>query len=124
MRTIDYQNTDYASLMEIEIEILRFVENGVTFIYVPALDIQGYGYSIDEAESSLGIHIAEFVNQNVQNDTLIKELMSLGWRIRGTSFSENDVPTLSELAGMHKHVAEIIATKDYATTTLIISLPL
>jgi len=68
-------------LINIELQILMFVEEGVHFVYSPALDLTGYGTTGKEAMKSFSVVLEEFVKYTENKKTVYKELMRLGWTV-------------------------------------------
>ena len=65
-----------------QLQILSFIEDGVTILYAPALDLAGTGYDLNQAKASLWEAVSEFFRYTTQKKTLVKELNRLGWQYR------------------------------------------
>ena len=61
------------------LDVMFYVEDGVTFAYAPALDLVGYGKNEDEAKDSFEIVIAEYFKFTTENNTLEADLRAHGW---------------------------------------------
>jgi len=68
-------------LVNVELHILSFEEDGIFYVYSPALDLTGYGNSDDEAMKSFQTMLEEFVHYTENKKTVYKELERLGWTI-------------------------------------------
>ena len=67
------------------IPVIEFKEENVYYLYTPALDVYGYGYTKTEAKDSFEICIEEFFKYTIENGTLVKVLTEdLGWKITET----------------------------------------
>ncbi len=62
-----------------QLDVMFYVEDGVTFAYAPALDLVGYGKNVDEAKASFEIVIAEYFKFTTENNTLEADLRAHGW---------------------------------------------
>jgi hypothetical protein len=65
----------------ISLSLYLWEEQGITFIYSPALDITGYGNSEEEAKKSFQITLDEFVDYTHKKKTIFDELEGLGWTV-------------------------------------------
>lgn len=63
------------------LSIYMWNENGLSFVYSPALDISGYGNSEDEAKRSFEYTLAEFLKYTNNKKTFFDELEHLGWSV-------------------------------------------
>lgn len=68
-------------LITISVSLYIWDEDGITFVYSPALDITGYGNTEEEAKKSFRITLDEFVNYTHKKKTIFDELESLGWAV-------------------------------------------
>ena len=65
--------------------LLRFQdENDIHFVYSPHLDLSGYGYSYQEAQTSFEHMLSEFLDYTSKKGTLALLLKELGWKIKGS----------------------------------------
>ncbi len=80
-----------------DIQLLEFEENGTYFVSSPALNVVGYGNSLNEARSSFWTTLQEVIEYTITKNTLLKELKKLGWQIKGKQFKTLKAPTLSRL---------------------------
>lgn len=65
--------------VNITLKLLLFKEDGVNFVYSPALELTGYGPGEEEAKKSFEIVLEEFVRYTENKDTIYSELERLGW---------------------------------------------
>lgn len=68
-------------LVNVNIHILTFEEEGIHYVYSPALDLTGYGNSEPEAMRSFNTMLEEFVHYTENKKTIYKELERLGWTV-------------------------------------------
>lgn len=83
-------------LITIGLSLYIWEEEGITFVYSPALDITGYGVSEEEAKESFKITMGEFVSYTHNKKTIFDELESLGWTVNRKKKRVN-APDLEEL---------------------------
>src|SRR5690554_2850025 len=83
-------------LITIGLSLYIWEEEGITFVYSPALDITGYGVSEKEAKESFKITMDEFVSYTHNKKTIFDELESLGWTVNRKKKRVN-APDLEEL---------------------------
>lgn len=69
--------------VETGLSLVSFIEDGVTIIYSPALDLSGSGYDLNEAKASFWEALTEFFRYTVNKKTLLPELKRLGWSVKG-----------------------------------------
>lgn len=67
--------------VNVELNILSFEEDGIKYVYSPALDLTGYGNSEDEAMKSFKVMLEEFIHYTENKKTIYKELERLGWTV-------------------------------------------
>lgn len=67
--------------IEFSLSVYTWEQEGVYFVYSPALDIVGYGNNNLEAESSFSITLEEFNKYVTNKGTVFDELEDLGWLV-------------------------------------------
>jgi len=67
--------------LDIKLDLLLFEEDGVNFVYSPALDLTGYGHGEENAKKSFEIVLEEFVRYTDRKKTIYSELERLGWTV-------------------------------------------
>jgi hypothetical protein len=65
-----------------QLQVLSFIEDGVTILYAPARDLAGSGYDLNQAKASFWETVSEFLRYTTQKKTFVKELKRLGWHCR------------------------------------------
>ncbi|MFN3851026.1 MAG: hypothetical protein ACK4NY_16445 [Spirosomataceae bacterium] len=63
------------------LSMIAFQEDKVHILFSPALDLYGYGNTLEEAKQSFMISLNAFLDYAIENKTLISELKRLGWKI-------------------------------------------
>ena len=67
--------------IEIGVEVLTWAEDNIHFMYVPSLDVTGYGNTETEAKRSFKITLNEFIKYTFNKQTIFDELERLGWTV-------------------------------------------
>ena len=122
---MDYVSGNFKSSkgnsVEFNLPLLTFQEEGLYFFYSPALDLTGYGRTVQEADSSFQEALRQFLNYSTNKNTLWPELRKLGWKISKKSISKP--PSLVDMVNKNQYLAEIFEEKQYQKTHSTISLP-
>lgn len=105
----------------VEVFVILFEEDGCQIAYCPALNIYGYGKTEKEARNSFEISIAEFFDYTINKKTLLKELESLGWRIKKRN--KFTAPAFSVLLKSNRDLKRIMDTKAFRKINAPIMLP-
>lgn len=96
------------------LSLVEFYEEDVVIIYSPALDLSGYGYSVEEAKNSFSESLQEFFRYTHNKNTLDTVLKNLGWSIKGTKKKPTFKPPLdSDLVSSNSLYNEIVNNKSY-----------
>jgi hypothetical protein len=101
--------------------VITFEEDGVYFVYAPAMDLTGYGESLEEAKSSFEQTLEQFVNYGMNKNTFFRELKKLGWKISKKKASVP--PSLVDMINKNEYLARIFEEKQYTKSHQNISLP-
>ncbi len=98
----------------IGLSLIEFIEDGVTIVYSPALDLSGYGNNETEAKQSFTEAIDEFFRYTSEKNTFDKVLINLGWTINGSEKKlEFNPPKDSDLVASNSLYNEIVNNKSY-----------
>lgn len=107
--------------MEVSLWLLTFVEENVIFIYSPALDLTGYGYTEKEAKRSFEETLTEFLKYTTNKKTLLAELKRLGWSIEKEKIKSQ--PTLVDMVNKNDYLKDIFEHKPYTKYLESVHLP-
>ncbi|MBE8713297.1 hypothetical protein [Sphingobacterium hungaricum] len=66
-------------LVNCDLEIYSWFEADVFYYYGPALEMVGYGNTMNEAEKSFDYMLNDLTKNSSGNENLLKELVRLGW---------------------------------------------
>ncbi|TAD95416.1 MAG: hypothetical protein EAZ97_15530 [Bacteroidetes bacterium] len=91
--------------IKVLLSLLVFKENDLYFVYSPTLDITGYDYSKKGAKESFKEVLSFFLEHNLEQGTLHKELERLGWNLKQ---AENPIPpNLKQIVRHNKNFNEL-----------------
>jgi hypothetical protein len=108
-------------MINVSLTLIEFKEDGLFFIYSPALDLTGYGKTQDEARNSYDIAMEEFLKYTSNKKTAFKVLEKLGWTIAKNQ--KVTAPTLSTLIQKRSYLEEILSEKDFYKTQENVAIP-
>lgn len=107
------------------LSLVEFIEDDVTIIYSPALDLSGYGKSEDEAKKSFSIAMDEFFKYTLNKNTFDKVLKELGWSIKGSKKNPKfNPPKDSDLVSSNSLYNEIVNNKTYKVSRQEVTFPI
>lgn len=67
--------------VEVLLQLYSWEEDGVYFVYGPAMDLTGYGHTLKEAEDSFSTTMTETLQYMENKSTMFDELERLGWMV-------------------------------------------
>jgi predicted RNase H-like HicB family nuclease len=84
--------------------------------YCPAIEITGYGKTVEEAQNSFDIELEIFVEETQKNSTLEKYLLKNGWRLQQTPQISYEPPKqdISRLSSLLKSSESSVTHKEVA----------
>jgi len=108
--------------VHINLALISFKENDVTIIYSPALDLSGYGNTVDEAKRSFEINLEEFIRYTTNKGSFFAELEKHGWKIskRKKSYAS---PHLDDLLATNDFLSDIFRDNQFHRYNLDVSIP-
>jgi hypothetical protein len=111
---------DSHNRINVRLSLIEFEENGLHFVYSPALDLTGYGKTETEAKESYNYAMEEFLKYTSHKKTAAQVLESLGWVVKKKKIS---APSLSELIQSRRYLEEIFTEKQFRKTDETVSIP-
>lgn len=106
------------SNVEVTLNILQFKDTGSYVVYAPALEVYGYGKTIQEAKKSFVICLEEFLDYKMSKRTFSSELKRLGWKIKGSKNKRSyKIPDFSELLTKNERLISIMNEREVRTYT-------
>ena len=67
--------------IDARLDVFFYENDGFMIAFAPALDLMGYGKTVDDAKASFEIVIEDFFEYSLENNTLIKYLEKMGIRV-------------------------------------------
>jgi len=115
------QYRDGRNWVNVKLSLIEFEEDGLHFVYSPALDLTGYGKTEVEAKESYDIAMEEFLTYTTHKETVFKELERLGWTI--SKKKKISAPSLPELLQSRSYLEEIFTEKQFRKTDENVAIP-
>jgi hypothetical protein len=106
-------------VINVNLTVVIFLDDKVTIVYCPALDLAGYGE--DEARQSFQTVIEEYFDYTVSRGTLFADLKLHGWETTQQTIRQ---PEISDLLTTNKHFADIFNKYDFRKTAFNITVPI
>lgn len=107
-------------LVEANLDVYMYMNDDCIIAYAPALDLMGYGKTVDEAKSSFEIVLQDFFEFSFKNNTFEKYLLKHGWT-RKSSPQSFVPPQLGDMIGTNKKLKDIFA-RNYSKESLPVSM--
>ena len=82
--------------IEFSLLVYSFMEENIVCMFSPQLNVTGYGMDETEAQESFEATLNEFFSYTTHKRTFLKELESLGWKIRSKRRSHVYTPPVYE----------------------------
>jgi hypothetical protein len=115
------QYTDGHKWVKVKLSLIEFEEDGLHFIYSPALDLTGYGKTEEEAKTSYNLAMEEFLKYTSNKETLLKELQRLGWTVN--TKKNLAAPSLSSMIQSRSYLEEIFTEKSFRKRDETVAIP-
>ncbi len=115
-------NKDQGKHVDVNVDIIEYLEDGVFFLYSPALDLVGYGMSEEEARQSWEVVLGEYVSYTMNKKTLIKDLRSRGWKVKRKDFLVTP-PSLTWMLENNSELTKVYNNYNFSKRSHQVSLP-
>lgn len=103
------------------LDLFSYKEGNVRIVYSPALDLSGYGNTLEEAKRSFEVTIKEYLRYCVENGTLDADLVQHGWK-KVASEPDYQSPDIVSLIKTNNNLRTLIKG-NYSKTTRSVSVP-
>ena len=111
-------------VVETGLRLFSFIEDGVTIVYSPEMDINGSGYDLNQAKASFYEALSEFCRYGIAKGTFFNELKRMGWKISGGKKNKKiTTPPFETMLDTNKEFQDIIHNKDYTKFTERMQIP-
>jgi predicted RNase H-like HicB family nuclease len=107
-------------IKSMQLVVLSFKDENIYNIYCPSLNLVGCGYTKEEADDSFNIVLEEYIRHTTENQTLIKDLESLGWDVKG----EKPIPPkILDSAQADEELGNIFNNYDFVKHSIPVEMP-
>ena len=106
-----------------KLNLIFFKDDEAFYSYCPALDLLGYGETENEAQKSFNVVLGEYIRYTTENQTLMDDLKSLGWKITGTD-KKLIPPKISECLDENNEFSNIFNNYDFVKRSIPVEMPL
>lgn len=115
------QYRDGKNSVNVKLSLIEFEEDGLHFVYSPALDLTGYGKTEEEATESYHEAMEEFLIYTTNKQTILDELERLGWTV--SNKNKVSAPSLPELIQNRDYLVQIFTDKEYRKVDRTVRIP-
>jgi len=105
------------------LDLVIFQEGETVIFYCPALDINGYGLTEEEAEKSFKVNLHEYFKYTTRKNTLGEDLKKYGWVIKKRITKKITPPSWGHLLETNEDLNRIVNTGEYKRADTSVSLP-
>ena len=117
MNHIDINTTN----IRVWLDVFSYKEDGAQIMYAPALDLCGYGATVDEAMRSFKVVVSEYLRFGLENGTLDEDLIGHGWK-PGVEMQEYESPDILNIIRSNKQLQSVMR-RDYRKISKRLSVP-
>ena len=104
------------SNVDVTVNLVQFKDTGSYVIYAPALEVYGYGKTVQQAKDSFVTCLEEFFDYTISKGTITSELKRLGWKIKGRKNNRTfKIPDFSELLTKNERLINIMNEREVRT---------
>lgn len=109
-------------MVEMNLPVMFFEEDGAHIAYIPVLDLSGYGIDEQDAFNSLAQVIDQYFIYTTRKNTLIQDLKNHGWTIKKKS-KPYVAPEITDLINKNEYLHDIVNTKPYRVQRMPVGVP-
>ncbi|MGI9191338.1 MAG: hypothetical protein ACR2IL_04390 [Chitinophagaceae bacterium] len=119
MLQLNFMNpTHHLPKQTLELTALLFNEDGINYLYIPALDAMSYGLTAEEARAGMKPILNEFIRYTQEQNTLAPLLKTFGWQLESQT-----APNWSFLLAHNDQLNDIVNNQAYTTETYPFQFP-
>ena len=118
MNRIDFDT----ATIRVRLDVFSYKEEGVQMMYAPALDLCGYGATVEEAKHSFEVVVSEYLRYGLENGTLEDDLRSYGWK-PSSEMQEYESPDILSIVRSNKQLQNVLRKADYRKVSKRLSVP-
>lgn len=106
----------HGTYVDVSVNLVQFKDSSNHVIYAPALEVYGYGKTVDEAKKSFVTCLEEFIDYTRAKGTVTSELKRLGWTIKGRKKNRTfKIPDFAHLLAKNERLIDIMNDRDVRT---------
>ena len=109
-------------IKEMSLTLINFKDDNVYHVYRPALNLIGCGYTETEAQESFKIVFDEYISYTTENNTLIADLESCGWKRNG-NHKNLMPPNVLESLRINNEFGNIVNNFDFDKRSINATIP-
>lgn len=117
-------NKSHHQKIDVRMDLLEYNEDDTFYVYSPALDLVGYGFTAQEARNSWETILAEYFRYTLNKKTLTEDLENRGWEIKNKAKAMRFTPpTLSWMLERNEGLTNIYNNHDFHKVSRQIKVP-
>lgn len=105
------------------LELYKFMEDGMTIIYCPALDLSSYGKDEEAAKNSFSETFRIHMTYCFRKNTLVSDLQKYGWKVKSIKQKKIKAPTTEEMLKQNSTLQDIIYNRAYEKIRQNVEIP-
>jgi predicted RNase H-like HicB family nuclease len=100
--------------LKFNLSMYIFREDSSFIVYCPAFDLSAYGDTEEQAQKAFREIFEITIRYEIENNTLVKDLKRLGWKIKRKPEMEIEAPSLDSLLRNY-NFRDILSNKEYTS---------
>jgi len=108
------------NVVKVKIKTIAFQEGNSFIVYCPALDISGYGDSVQDAQESFETSLEIYLEFATENGTLSEDLLNHGWTLSRYPVTLYSPPAIDD---SNESIKKIVGAHSYQVLEESIALP-
>jgi len=111
---------DKIEVKAMKLSLISYKDDEAYYSYCPALELIGYGDNEQESQDSFNIVLEEYIRYTTENQTLIADLESLGWKKIGKKLKP---PEIAESLQKNNEFNSIFNNYDFVKRSIPVHIP-
>ncbi len=107
--------------VEVRVDLIEYQEDGIHYVFSPALDLVGYGETPKKARESWETVLSEYFRYAMNKNTLEEDLRSRGWKQNKNDYQP---PAFDWLLLHNQDLSEVYNKHDFRKVSSPIKVPL
>ena len=107
---------------KLQLSLVTFMDDdGIHYVYCPALDLTGYGHTESDAKASFEKTIQLHMNYTINKETFIDDLKAHGWNLKNKNKISS--PPFSVMLKLNKDFENIVEKRNFSKFTHELEIP-